>query len=262
MVLLKQEWKMNLKSLLIWSICVGLSCCGCILLFDSVSESMSVMAESFAGMGSFSTAFGMDRVSIATTEGFYAAEISIIFSLGGAMFAAMTGAALLSKEEEGHTAEFLHTLPLGRGKIVAGKYATLLVLILAFNLICVLFELIGFVVIGNEMAWDKYALYHALSLLMQMETGSICFLISACTRRKQIGLALGISVFLYLADIMCRVVPDLKWMKWLTPYYYANAADLFGGAGAESGCVLFGTALLVLTAGVAGIVYQKRDLSA
>ena len=106
MVIWKHEWKQNFKVFLIFCLTVGICCFGCVLMFDSVAESMEQMAAGFAGMGSFSTAFGMDKISIATLEGFYAVEINLIFSLGGAMFAAMTGAALLSKEEEGHTAEF------------------------------------------------------------------------------------------------------------------------------------------------------------
>lgn len=100
MVVWKHEWKQNSKVWFIFCVIIGICCSGCILLFDSVAESMEQMAASFAGMGSFATAFGMDKISIATLEGFYAAEISLIFSLGGVMFASMTGAALLSKEEE------------------------------------------------------------------------------------------------------------------------------------------------------------------
>lgn len=261
MIMLKHELTMNLKSLLIWALCVGICCCGCILLFDSVAESMGEMAESFAGMGSFSAAFGMDKISIATLEGFYAAEVSIIFSLGGAMFAAMTGAVLLSKEEEGHTTEFLYTLPLGRGHIFIWKYLTLLVLSLAFNLCCIGFDVAGFLGIGAKVVWKKYFLYHTASLLMQIEIGSICFWISACSKRKQIGLGLGIAVFFYLMDIMCRIVPDIEGMKYLTPFYYANAADLFSGRAVEYVQTAMGMGISVVAIVAAWIVYSKRDLS-
>ena len=45
----------------------------------------------FSVMGGFSAALGMDKVSIGTITGFYATEVALIFALGGAMFAAMTG---------------------------------------------------------------------------------------------------------------------------------------------------------------------------
>ncbi|MBP3610801.1 MAG: ABC transporter permease subunit [Lachnospiraceae bacterium] len=261
MVIWKHEWKQNSKVWLIFCLAVGICCCGCVLMFDSVAESMEQMAESFAGMGSFATAFGMDKISIAKLEGFYAAEISLIFSLGGAMFAAMTGAALLSKEEEGHTAEFLHTLPLGRNRIVISKYVALVTLILAFNVIGILFEMTGIGIIGGEFAWKEYVLYHVLSLLMQLELGSVCFLVSACTKKKQIGMALGLSILLYLLDVMCRIVPDLEGAKYMTPFYYCNAADLFSKSGMEAGCIVIGLVVTAVSAVAAGVVYGKRDIA-
>ena len=144
MTLLKHEIKMNLKSILIWAISVGVLCAGCILLFESLEESMKEMTDAYSDMGAFSAALGMDKLSISTMEGFYGTEIALMFALGGAMFAAMTGAAMLSKEEEGHTCEFLATLPLGRGRIFFWKYAAVVLLVLLFNLMTVLLILAGF----------------------------------------------------------------------------------------------------------------------
>lgn len=260
MVIWRHEWRQNYKAFMIFCITVGVCCCGCVLMFDSVAESMEQMAVGFAGMGSFATAFGMDKVSIATLEGFYAAEINLIFSLGGAMFAAMTGATLLSKEEEGHTAEFLHTLPLGRMEIIVSKYVALLTLILAFNGVGILFEVAGICGVGGNFAWKEYMLYHGMSLVMQVEIGSVCFFISACTKKKQIGAALGLSILLYLVDVMCRVVPDLEWTKFVTPFYYCNAADIFSRSETEVVSIGIGVVITVAAVLAAGTIYKKRDI--
>ena len=122
MTLLKHEIKMNLKALLIWAFSVGILCAGCILLFESLEESMRGMADAYSDMGAFSAALGMDQLNVSTLKGFYGTEVALMFAIGGAMFAAMTGAAMLSKEEEGHTCEFLVTLPLGRRSIFWWKY--------------------------------------------------------------------------------------------------------------------------------------------
>ena len=93
---------------------------------------MAAMAESFANMGSFSTAFGMDTISIATMEGFFSAEIGTMYALGAAMFSALLGISMLSKEEAEHTSEFLNTLPLGRMKIITSKLMAIIFLITLF----------------------------------------------------------------------------------------------------------------------------------
>ena len=115
MRLFLQELKMNRKSFLIWLFAVAGMCFGCILLYGSVESSMADMSDMYSDMGAMSVAFGMDRISIATLEGFFATEIAIMHALGAAMFAAILGSNLLSKEEFGHTIEFLAVLPLNRG---------------------------------------------------------------------------------------------------------------------------------------------------
>ena len=77
----------------------------CIILYKGMENSMADMAESFATMGTFSDAFGMSTLSIATLKGYFATEIGTIHALGSSMFAASIATVILSKEEDGHTAE-------------------------------------------------------------------------------------------------------------------------------------------------------------
>lgn len=262
MTLLRHEMKMNRKALLIWALSVGVLCAGCILLFKSLEESMRGMADAYSEMGAFSAALGMDKLSVSTLEGFYGTEIALMFAVGGAMFAAMTGAAMLSKEEEGHTCEFLLTLPLGRGVVVLGKYAAMALLVFAFNVLTVLLILAGFAGIGDMPEMKTFALYHGAQLLMQLEIGSLCFLVSAISKRRQMGLSLGLAMLLYMADLLCRVIPDLENLKYITPYYFSNGADIFANGNVE-GAMAAISLIVTLTAVVgAFIVYKKRDLAA
>ncbi len=285
MVLLRHELRINLKSLLLWSVCVGFTCFGCIWLFGGLEESMGQMAEAYGQMGAFSAALGLDRISVSTMEGFYATEVALIYAVGGAMFGAMTGACMLAKEEEGHTSEFLNTLPLGRGYIVLWKLLSVAVLIVLFNLICIVWELAGFELAGEalqkaEQIQDSVtgtkdaacfftqdfvrnlALFHGAQLLLHLEVGSVCFLLSAFCRKKPTGAALGFAILLYVADLMCRMIPDLEKLKYVTPYYFSNGTDIFTSGRVENGLVV--TGILVLAAAVLGafVVYRKKDLAA
>lgn len=260
MVFLKHELKLNFKAFIIWCICIAISCCGCILLYDSVAEEMSDVAKTFSEMGSFSTAFGMDKISIATIKGYYATEISMIFLLGSTLFAAITGAALLAKEEEGHTAEFLYTLPVKREYIVLGKYISLIVMVFLFNLVCICFDYLGFAFIGETIDLQVYIIYHFAALVMQIEIGSICFLLSSITQKKQIGLSIGFVILFYFMDIMCRIVPDIESLKYITPFYYANAADLFSGSKCDVYLVISGIVVSIVTVCLSNFIYCKKDL--
>lgn len=262
MTLLIHELKRNLKSLLIWTLSGGILCGGCLLLFESLEESMAEMAAAYSSMGAFSAALGMDKMNIGTIEGFYATEIGLMFALGGAMFAAMTGASIVSKEEEGHTSEFLNTLPLGRGYIAGWKYGALVVLVLLFQVICLIFIGIGFAGAGEWPPLREFVLFHGTQILMQLEIGSICFLISAISKRRQIGGALGLAMLLYMLDLLCRVLPDLENLKYVTPYYFSNAADIFSTGEIPMEMMLISVFVTVGSAAAAVIIYKKRDLSA
>lgn len=260
--LYKHEMKSNWKSLLLWTICVGGICFACLLLYSGMEDSMADMAESFASMGAFADAFGLNQLSIATLIGFYATEVGTIHSLGGAMFAGMLGTAILSKEEDGHTSEFLYTLPISRRKAVTAKWLTLASCILIFNVCCVVLYLLGFAMLGENIEAEHFVLYHGMQLLMQLELGSICFLISACVKKNKFGAGFGVVLLLYALDMLARIVPDLEKVSIITPFAYANAADIFSGGGLEAGAFILGMAVLLTVLTGSFMVYERKDLAA
>ena len=257
----KREMKTDVKCLPIWFICVGGMGFACILLFSSMQESMEGMAESFASMGAFSDAFGMSQLSIATLIGFYATEIGTIHGLGGAMFAAVISTNMLSKEEDGHTGEFLFSLPIARGKAVIAKWCSVASHIFLFNLFCVGIYLLGFILLGEEVPMKEFILYHTMQLLMQLQIAAICYAVSAFMKKNKLGLGLGIVLLLYAYDLMARVIPDLSDSKILSPFSYANAADILSTGEISATATVLGVVILIISLCLAYIVYDKRDLA-
>lgn len=255
------EMRRNMKSLVIWTLCVGAICFGCLLLYASVEESIGDISDLFSDMGAMSAAFGMDKMSLATLTGYYATEIAMIHGLGGAMFAALLGSALLSKEEAGHTAEFLYALPIPRGEAVFGKYLALLSNLVLFETVCTVSYLFGFRIMGEETAVRELFLCAGAQLLMMTEIGSVCFLMSAFLRKIQIGAGLGIALVFFALDLMCRIIPAIENGKYLTPFYYSNAADIYTeGTIAAAPCAI-GLAVTAVCAAGAWVKYTKKDLA-
>lgn len=262
MTLYTHEMKMNRKSLLIWAISVGVLCLGCILLYTSLEDSIQEMAAAAQNLGAMSQALGMDKISLATLTGYYATEIGMMLGLGGAMFAAITGITLVSKEEYGHTSEFLNVFPLSRSAILVQKYLALLTNIVLFNAVCVGMCLMGFVAMKETIPGEEMAMYHLTLLFMQIEVGTICFGISAFTRKNLTGAGLGIVILAFSADMMCRLIPAIKNLKYITPFYYANAADIFSSLKVDAGSLAVGMAITLCAAALAMIGYGRRDLAA
>lgn len=261
MILYRHEMKMNLKSLLIWTLCVGGLCFGCILLYGSLEDSIQGMAQSYSDLGAMSVALGMDKMSLATLTGYYATEIAMMHGLGGAMFAAILGSGLLSKEEAGHTSEFLNVLPVGRRSVVLQKYLALISNLLIFNLVCVMMYLLGFYALGETVSAKEMTLYHLAALVMQTEIATVCFLLSACTKRILIGAGLGVSVLMFALDMMCRIVPAIENLKYVTPFYYANAADIFSAGKINAVCLLIAAAVILCSLAAAVFRYRTKELA-
>lgn len=261
MTLYIHEMKMNLKSLIIWTLCVGGLCFGCILLYTSLEDSLQGIAEAYSNMGAMSTALGMDKMSLATLTGFYATEVAMMHGLGGAMFAAILGTGMLSKEEAGHTSEFLNTFPIGRKQVVIEKYTALISNILLFNLVCTVMYVLGFVMMGEELMGKEMALYHLAQFVMQAEIGTVCFIISAFSRKNIMGAGLGIAILMFAADMMCRIIPAIENVKYITPFYYSNGADIFTSGKIDGAMLAIGIGIMVAAFVAALIKYQKKDLA-
>lgn len=258
----KHEMKILYKTLLIWTLTVGGMCFVCILLFNSMKEEMEGMAESFSQMGAFADAFGMSQLSIATLEGFYSTEVGTIHSLGAAMFAAIISMIMLSKEEDGHTSEFLFTLPVSRGKVITSKLIAVITNVIIFNVISVGAYTLGIVILGEDIDFDRFFLYHGMQLLMHLEIAGICFGLSAFMKKNKLGLGLGIVMIFYAYDLMSRVIPDLSDYKILSPFSYSNAADIFSTGQVEVPALVLGIVVMTVCVIAAYIRYGKRDLAA
>lgn len=260
-MIIKHELKANLKSFLIWTIIIaGMDFCF-MLMYPSLQDSMIEATKVYANMGTFTTAFGMDRLSMAEPLGFYGVYVGAILSLGGALFSAIVGTGIVSKEEGGHTSEFLYTLPYSRINIVLQKVVAVFIVILAFDVVNLLLGLLSFPLINAEFGLKEILLYHLAQFMMHFEIAAIGILLSAFTKKINIGIGLGIALLLYFLDMMSRVLEQLKFAKYFTPFYYANAADVMVHRGIEQPLVWIGvgTTLICILLGI--WYYNKRDLA-
>lgn len=260
MTIFKKELRTNAVSFLVWSGIIGGLMAVCVGLYPSMSDSMGDISALFANMGDFSAAFGLDKLQYGSMLGFYGVECGNILGLGGALYTALTAVGLLAGEEGGHTAEFLLTHPVSRPRVCLEKLAALLVLILGLNLVCLACGAGGILFIGEEADWNDLLRYHAALLLMQMEVGGLCFGLSAFLRRGGLGLGMGIAALLYFAGLLLNLDQGLDWLRFVTPYYYADAARIFAGE-ALAGPIAAGCALGVLGVGLGLWRYGRKDIA-
>ena len=257
-----KELRLGLKGFLIWSLSVGILGLACILLYSSMEGDMKQMADAFSNMGAFSDAFGMSTLSIATLKGYFATEVGAVHGLGSAMFASILAIGILSKEEEGHSGEFLLSLPVSRRGIVAAKGLSVLILLFAFTVICGALYALGFRILGEELPTGEFLSFMSRQLLMNLEIGSICFVLSSMSGKNRTGLGLALAMIFYFYDVIGRVVPDVKDYLFLGPYSYANASEIFSGADLEIKAVVMACIVILLCGCFSFFIYDRRDLAA
>lgn len=255
------ELKMNLKTLLIWTLAVaGMIFCF-LLVFPVMEDSVNEISEAYSQMGDFSVAFGMDKINMGTPMGFFGVEIGAVLALGGSMFAAITGIGMLAKEEGGHTTEFLFVTPNKRNYFITAKLVAGIIIIAIFTVTCMLFGIGGFFAIGEKPVWNQYFLYFFAQFLMYLEIAGICFGISAFLKKSNIGLGIGIAMILYFVNLFANISEEVEKLHYITPFSYSDAANIFTEEKIQVEYLIPGIVIMIVAVVAGYIKYNRKDLS-
>ena len=260
MTLIKHELKQGWKSLLIWTISIGFFVAICVFMYPEMESEMEGVNDMFSSMGSFTAAFGMDRLNFGTLIGFYAVECGNILGLGGAFFAALLGIGALAKEEKERTAEFLLTHPVSRVHIITEKLTSVVLQILIMNITIFILAITSIAAIGEDIPWNEIGLLHLSYFLVQIELACISFGISAFMRHGNLGIGLGIATVMYFLNIIANISENAEFLKYITPFGYAEGADLIANISMDTGKVILGMTFAIIGIITAYIEYSRKDI--
>lgn len=261
MTVIRHELKQSRISLIIWTAAIGFLLAVCIFMFPEMKGEMNEVNEVFSSMGSFTQAFGMDKVNFGTLLGFYAVECGNILGLGGAFFASLCAISVLSKEEKERTAEFLLTHPVSRVNVVAEKLISVILQIVILNVVVYVIAASSIALIGEEVPWQEITLMHTAYLILQFELAGICFGVSAFLRRGSIGTGLGIAVIMYFLNIIANLTESAEFLKYITPFGYADGAEIVRNVSLDMNMIAIGLAFAVVGILAGFIKYCRKDIS-
>ena len=260
MTIVRHELKRSLKSLAVWTASIGFFIVICVFMFPQMKSETDKMTEMFASMGSFTAAFGMDRLNFGTLIGFYAVECGNILGIGGAFFAALIAALALSKEEKDSTAEFLLAHPISRARIVTEKLVSVFVQIAVVNLTVFLMAAASIAAVGETVELKEIVLVHLAYFLMQLELAGICLGISAFSRNAGAGVGIGIAAMMYFLNIIANISEKARFLKYISAFGYTDAADIVADGKLNTPMVLIGMAFAVVGIAAAYGKYMKKDI--
>ena len=260
MTVFKLELRQGKTALIVWTAAIGFLLAVCIFLFPEMKGEMDTLTSVFASMGSFTAAFGMDRLSFGELSGFYAIECGNILGLGGAFFAALTAVNVLAKEEKDRTAEFLLTHPVSRGRVLAEKLCAVLAQITAMNAVLLALSLGCMAAIGEDIPWRTVLLLHLGYFLLQTELAGVCFGISAFIRRSGPGIGLGLAAAMYFLNLISNLSSSAEFLRYVTPFAYCEGADIISSGELDTALVLLGLGYAVAAAAAGCLHYTRKDI--
>ena len=260
MTVVLHELKRGKIPFIIWTAAISFMLAVSVMVYPEMKGEMDQMNDMFSSMGAFTSAFGMDKLNFGTLTGYYVIECGNVLGLGGAFFAAICAAGILSKEEKDRTAEFLYTHPVSRVRIVTEKLISVIIRIIAMNIIIFAVAVGATAAIGESIPWKEVCLIHAAYLILQLEIAGICFGLSSFMTKGSAGAGIGIAALMYALNILSNITDSLKFLKYITPYGYCDGSDIVTNGTLDATRIAIGAALCAVGIAAAYLIYTKKDI--
>ena len=260
MTLFKHEMRVGKLQYIIWSLAVATMLGISLLIYPEMKSQMNELTDMFSQMGAFTEAFGMDKLNFGEFMGYFATECGNTLGLGGGIFAALVGAAMLYKEESNRTAEFLLSHPISRTKVAVQKLLAILVQMLIFVSASAAVSVLSALAIGESFDAKTMLFIFMAQLALQIEIALTCFAISSLVRGGGIGIGIGITAMLYFVNILANITESLGFLKYLTPYGYADNAHIVSEGNIDIAKLLIGLGIATLCALFAIYRYNKKEI--
>ena len=90
----------------------------------------------------------------------------------------------------------------------------------------------------------------------------MCFGISAFLRKSNVGLGLGLAILMYFLQMFVNISDKAKFLKYITPYSYSDAAKIFPTGSIDGALLGIGMAIAAIFLGIGFLKYKKKDLLA
>ena len=114
--------------------------------------------------------------------------------------------------------------------------------------------------IGESADAKTIALLFLSYFLMQLQIAAITFGLSAFIKRGGLGIGFGVAIGFYFLNIVANLTEELEWLKWITPFGYADGAAVITDEALNVGYLGVGLLLSVVGIAAAYLKYNKKDI--
>jgi ABC-2 type transport system permease protein len=156
-------------------------------------------------------------------EGIFGSEgMSFVYILG-AVFSAMLISKVFANEYEKGTIEYLCVKPISRSSLYITKFTNIMINILFLNILFTI-SVVSMFAIFMEYDYNPNILlgFGIYSLTVQIFFSSISVIISILTQNSSsnMGISIGILIFMYFGDTMANMIDATSWIKYFSIFHY------------------------------------------
>jgi ABC-2 type transport system permease protein len=115
--------------------------------------------------------------------------------------------------------------------------------------------------IGEQVQAGTLALLFLAALILQLEIAAITFGLSSLMRRGAIGVGLGLALGCYFMNLMANLSEEMKFLKFITPYGYADSAQIASEGSIQIKYLAIGLAVMAASIALAYKKYTSKDIA-
>lgn len=262
--MIKREFKINLKSFIIWSsILIGMF----LIVFlvypyimtedniKNLDEMMKVFPQELL------RAFNMDITSINSAYGWLKSEGFMFVLIIIGIYSSILGSTIVLKEENNKTIEYLGFLPIRRNKIMTNKIIVSITYIVSMTLLLGIFNYIALTISG-DFNQKEYLLLSITPLLIGLPLFSINLFISTFLHKtkKSLGISLGLVFIFYFLNILSELSNKIEVLKYFSIYTLADNRNILSTSNINPLCIVISILITALFIIISYIRYDKKEL--
>ncbi len=263
MNIFKHEFKMNIRSVIIWS----LSLTGLIFMFLSLFSSLAIDAELMNEVMSqmpeeLLMAFGMGSLDFSSVLGYFS-FLFLFCQVCLAIQASNYGFSLVSIEEREMTADFLLAKPIDRKSILTSK---LLAAILSLTITNAVVWISSFVAInmfrdGREYETKALVLLLLSIILFQLFFLTVGMVFSLLMKRVRAvtPLSMALAFGMFVVNAFSGMLGDSK-LELITPFKHFDANYILGNTAYDTPLVLISVFVILISLVSSYMLYSKRNI--
>ena len=226
--MLKREYKVNLKSFILWTLILVCVYIVVFAIYPSIMQENGTLEELIQTFPEeLLSIFNMDIASLSHVSGWFQSEGYSLLVLLGSCYAVLFGSQILLKEENDKTIEYLLSKPVSRKKILNTKILVGITYLILFNVLISITTLIGYIC-SNDFSFVNWFYFSIGPIFLHI----FFFLFSLCCSlychktRTAFSINLGFVFGAFVLQILGQLSIYLSVLKYFSPFYYMDARQI------------------------------------